>query len=107
MKKICFKNLFRETVIFLNQPLEHHTRYLNEKTFSNDFCKEFINHKCFVRPNFDYADIIYDNPLNESFNKKIEMVQFSAAHIITGTIKEAYRDKIYQGLGLESLSDRR
>ena len=30
--------------------------------------------KSFVRPNFDYADIIYDKPLNESFKRKIEVV---------------------------------
>ena len=41
-------------------------------------------HKSFVRPNLDYADIIYDKPLNESLKRKIEMVQYSAVLIITG-----------------------
>ena len=61
----------------------------------------------FVRPNFDYADIIYDKPLNESFRKKIELVQYNAALIITGAIKGTCRDKMYQEVGLESLADRR
>ena len=64
-------------------------------------------YKCFVRPNLDYTDIIYDKPLNESFKKEIEMVQYNAALIITGAIKGTCRDKIYQELGLESLADRR
>ena len=64
-------------------------------------------YKSFVRPNLDYADIIYDKPLNESFKRKIEMVQYNAALIITGAIKGTSRDKIYQELGLESLADRR
>ena len=64
-------------------------------------------YKSFVRPNLDYADIIYDKPLNESLKRKIEMVQYNAALIITGAFKGTSRDKIYQELGLESLADRR
>ena len=63
--------------------------------------------KSFVRPNLDYADIIYDKPINESFKKKIESVQHNAALIITGAIKGTCRDKIYQELGLESLAETR
>ena len=44
-------------------------------------------YKSFVRSNLDYADIIYDKPLNESFKRKIEMVQYNAALIITGAFK--------------------
>ena len=40
-------------------------------------------YKSFVRPNLDYADIIYDKPLNKSLKKKIEMVQYNAALLIT------------------------
>ena len=28
--------------------------------------------KSFIRPNLDYADIIYEKPFNGSFRKKIE-----------------------------------
>ena len=31
-------------------------------------------YKSFVRPDLDYADIIYDKPLNELLKSKIEMV---------------------------------
>ena len=64
-------------------------------------------YKSFVRPNLYYADIIYDKPLNISFKKKIETVQYNAALITTGAIKGTCHDKIYQELGLESLADRR
>ena len=62
-------------------------------------------YKSFVRPNLDYADIIYDKPFNESFKRKIEMVQYKAALVITGAIKGTSRDRLYQELGLESLAD--
>ena len=63
--------------------------------------------KFFVRPILDYADIIYDKPFNESFKRKIEMVQYRAALVITGAIKGTSRNRLYQELGLESLADRR
>ena len=64
-------------------------------------------YKSFVRPNLDYADIIYDKPFNESFKRKLEIVQYKAAPVITGAIKGTSRDGLYQELGLESLADRR
>ena len=35
------------------------------------------------------------------------MVQYKAALVITGAIKGKFRERLYQGLGLESLADRR
>ena len=64
-------------------------------------------YKTFVRPILDYADIIYDIPLTESFKDKLEMVQYNAALVITGAIKSTSRDLIYRKLGLESLAERR
>ena len=64
-------------------------------------------YKSFVRPNLGYADIIYDKPLNESFKKKAELVQYNVVLIITGAIKGTCRDKIHQELGFESLAGRR
>ena len=64
-------------------------------------------YKSFVRPNLDYADIIYDITFNESFKRKIEMVQYKATLVITGGIKGTSSDRLYQELGLESLADRR
>ena len=64
-------------------------------------------YKALVRPNLDYAVIIYNKPFDKSLKRKIEMVQYNAAHIITGAFKGTSRDKIYQELVLESLAERR
>ena len=64
-------------------------------------------YKSFVRPNLDYADIIYDKSFNESFKTKREMVQYRAALVITGAIKGTSSDRLYQEIGLESPADRR
>ena len=64
-------------------------------------------YKSFLRPLIDYGDIICDQPHNESFCEKIEVVQYKAALAITGAIQGTSRDKIYQELGLESLKSRR
>ena len=55
--------------------------------------KSFLTiYKSFVRLNLDYADIIYDKPLNECFKKKIEMTQYNAALMIIGATKGTCRD---------------
>ena len=40
-------------------------------------------YKTFVRPILNYAEIIYDNPFTESFEDKLEMVQYNAALVVT------------------------
>ena len=64
-------------------------------------------YKSFIRPLLDYADVIYDQPSNASFSKKIESVQYNAALAITGAIKGSSREKLYQELGLGYLYQRR
>ena len=64
-------------------------------------------YKSFIRPHLDYCDFIYNKPYNESFTETIESIQYNAALAITGAIKGTSKDKIYQELGLEKLSDRR
>ena len=61
----------------------------------------------FIRPRFDYADYIYDKPYNEFFRKKIEGVQYKEFIAITEAIQGTSQEKLYQELGIESLSDRR
>ena len=65
-----------------------------------------IIYETFVRPILDYADIIYDKPLTESFKDKLEMVQYNAALVITGAFKGTSLDRIYRELGLESYAER-
>ena len=64
-------------------------------------------YKCFIRPNLDYGDFIYDQPNNGSFCSKIESVQYNAALAITGAIRGTSQTKLYRELGLESLKSRR
>ena len=64
-------------------------------------------YKSYIRPHLDYGDVIYDQPHNDSFCRMIESVQYNAALAITGAIKGSSRERLYQELGLESLSDRR
>ena len=66
-----------------------------------------IIHKTFVRPIFEYANIIYDKPLTESFKDKLVMVQYNVAFVIIGAFKSTSRDHIYRELGLKSLAERR
>ena len=64
-------------------------------------------YKSFVRPHFDYGDLIYDQPNNESFCQQIESVQYNASLAITGAIKGTSKLKLYNEIGLESLKFRR
>ena len=64
-------------------------------------------YKSFIRPNLDYGDIIYDQPNNDSFINKLESVQYNASLAITGAIKGTSKERLYEELGLESLSKRR
>ena len=63
--------------------------------------------KSFVGPHYDYDDIIYDQPNNDSFCNMIERVQYNAALTITGVIDGTSQLKIYKELGFEFLKFRR
>ena len=63
--------------------------------------------KFFLRPHLDYGDVIYDRAFNESFQNKVESVQYNATLTITGAIRGSSRQKLYQELSLESLKSRR
>ena len=64
-------------------------------------------YKAFLRSIIVCGDIIHDQPQNEYFCEKLESVLFKATFAITGTIQGAFRDKIYQELGLELPKSRR
>ena len=71
-----------------------------------------------MRPNLDYANVIYhcanDNEVNafepESpfpILKQVESVQYGAAKIVSGAWHGTNTDKLYEMLGWESLNKRR
>ena len=64
-------------------------------------------YKSFIRPRLHYGDIIYDQAYNKSFHQKLELLQYNACLTITGAIRGASREKLYEELGLESLKLRR
>ena len=64
-------------------------------------------YKSIIRPHLDYGAIIFDQPENESFCKKIESVKCNATPAITGAIQGTSREELYKKLGLEILKSRR
>ena len=63
-------------------------------------------YKSFIRPHLDYGDILYDKPSNDSFQYKMEKVQYRACLAITGGIRGTSRERLYDELGLHSLVKR-
>ena len=55
-------------------------------------------YKSFIRPHLDYGDIIYDKAFNESFQAKLESLQYNATLAITGAIKESFTEKTMRNL---------
>ena len=55
----------------------------------------------------DYGDIVYHQPSNDAFSNKLETVQYNSAWAITREIKGTSPKKLYPGLGLEYLQQKR
>ena len=90
--------------------LKHLSKFLPLKTLNQMY-------KTLVRSHLDYCDIIYHMPqivrqppfgvsLHELM-ESVEKIQYQAALAITGCWKGTSRDRLYEELGWESLSDRR
>ena len=60
-------------------------------------------YKSFIRPHLDYGDISYDKPFNNSFQNKIESIEYNVWVAITGTIRGTSKERLYEEIGLESL----
>ena len=90
--------------------IKHLSKYLPIKTLDQMY-------KTLVRPHLDYCDTIYHDPPKVNFPplgpsltvqmEKVERIQYQAALAITGTWQGSNRNKLYEELGWESLSDRR
>ena len=63
-------------------------------------------YKSIIRPHLDYGDILYDKPNNVNFQDKIGKVQYRACLAITGAIQGTSKEKIYDELGLHSVTKR-
>ena len=106
--------------IFLDEKLSfnHHLKYIIDKTTRGVGILRKLRlyvprkslltiYKSFIRSHIDYGDVLYDQPHNASFSEKIESIQYNAALAISGAIRGTSKEKLYQELGLESLSSRR
>ena len=58
-----------------------------------------------MRPHLDHGDVIVHKTCNNSFQQRLQSLQYKASSAITGVVKGS-STKVYQGLGLESLQNR-
>ena len=54
------------------------------------------NYKAFVRPHFDYGDVLYDQVINALFHEKLKSIQYNACLALTAAIRGTSKEKIYQ-----------
>ena len=59
----------------------------------------------FIRPLFDYGDIIYDRVYNTSFHQNIESIQYNAALAIKGAVRGTSRENLYQEYALNPFNN--
>ena len=64
-------------------------------------------YKLYVRPHFDYCDIVYDGHITIQDATRLETLQNRAARLVTGTLFRTPTENLRLELGWESLSTRR
>ena len=97
----CSKHI-REAIIKATKGislLKYLSQYVSRKVLE-------LSYKLYVRPHLDYGDVIYHNQRSDLMDL-IEQVQYKAALIVSGCWQGTNRDKLYEELGWESLSQRR
>ena len=98
-----FNSHVREKIISVRRGIGV-IRYLS-KYVSRDVLDQM--YKLYVRPHLDYSDIFIINTtltLNSILLKKLESTQYSAALAVSGAWHGTSRQKLYDELGWESLS---
>ena len=65
-----------------------------------------LSYKLYFRPHLDYGDISYHNQRADLMNL-LEQVQYKAALVVSGCWKGTNRERLYEELGWESLTNRR
>ena len=58
-----------------------------------------IMYKAFVRPHLDYNDIIYDEAYNETFQQKLESIQYNSCLSLTEAVRGSSRERLYHEHG--------
>ena len=57
-----------------------------------------IIYKSFIISQLDYGNIFYDQAHNESFQQKVESIQYNTAVAITGAILGTSKEKLFEEL---------
>ena len=65
-----------------------------------------MSYKMYVRPHLDYEEVIFHKQRMDLMYL-VERVQYKPALIVSGCWQGTSREKLYDELGWESLSDRR
>ena len=60
-----------------------------------------------MRSCLDYCDVIYDKTPDEKLTDTLESIQENFDLAITGAIKQKFKEKMFNELGLEYLRDRK
>ena len=79
--------------------LKYISKYVSRKVLD-------LSDKLYVRPHLDNGDVIYHNQRTGLMNL-IEQIQYKAALLVSGYWQGTNREKLYDELGWESLSERR
>ena len=61
----------------------------------------------YIRPHFDYCDIVYDGNLTLTDSARLQTLQNRCARLVTGTLFRTSTDALLNDLGWERLEDRR
>jgi len=99
--RLKFSKHIREAIIKATKGmclLKFLSKYVSRKVLD-------MAYKLYIRPHLDYGDVIYHNQRMDLMNL-IEQVQYKAALIVSGW-QGTSRERLYDELGWESLSERR
>ena len=64
-------------------------------------------YKTYIRPHFDYCDVIYDGHITVQDATRLETLQNRAARLVTGGLFRTHTDKLRAELGWDRLKTRR
>ena len=64
-------------------------------------------YRIYIRPHFDYCDIIYDGNITVTDSLRLERLQNRVARLVTGTLRQTSTDKLRHELGWDLLKTRR
>ena len=104
--KISFKSHVSEAIMKAKRGIGliwHLSQYVSRDVLDKTF-------NLYVRPHLDYGDVTYhryDPNCSSILTRCLEHVQYTASLAVTGAWRGTSRQRVYDGLGWESLLERR